>query len=253
MKPATLLMLKENLKNLKLANMFRHLESQIRQAREEGLAYGDFLLELTEIELRIRAENRDRRRIREARFPLLKPLETFDFSKVPDLSKRQIKELASSCDYIKERRNIIFMGRSGAGKTHLATALGLEACQQNFKTRFVSGYALANELIESYDDRSLSRIIGRYKRLDLLVLDELGYVPFSKEGAELLFQILAERHEQGSVIITTNLGFADWTKIFGEASMTAALLDRLTHNAYIIECNWDSYRLKQSLKNKRHL
>lgn len=250
MKPATLLMLKENLKNLKLANMFRHLESQIRQATEDGLAYGDFLLELTDIELSIRAENRDKRRIREAHFPLLKTLETFDFEEVPELSKRHIKELAS-CDYIQERRNIIFMGRTGTGKTHLATALGLEACQQNFKTRFVSGYALANELIEAYDDRDLSRIISRYKRLNLLVLDELGYIPFSKEGAELLFQVLAERHEQGSIIITTNLGFADWTKIFGEANMTAALLDRLTHNAHIIECDWDSYRLKHSLRNRK--
>jgi len=123
------------------------------------------------------------------------------------------------------------------------------ACQQNFKTRFVSGYALANELIKAYDDRDLSRIVNRYKRFDLLVLDELGYVPFSKEGAELLFQVLAERHEQGSIIITTNLGFADWTKIFGDPNMTAALLDRLSHNAHIIECDWDSYRLKQSLRN----
>ena len=250
MKPATLLMLKENLGNLKLTNMFRHLESQIRQATENGVSYGDFLLELTDIELRIRAENRDKRRVREARFPLLKPLETFDFHAVPNLNKRSIKEL-TSCDYIKERRNIIFMGRSGTGKTHLATALGLEACQQNFKTRFVSGYALANELIEAYDDRDLSRIVNRYKRFDLLVLDELGYVPFSKEGAELLFQVLAERHEQGSIIITTNLGFADWTKIFGDPNMTAALLDRLTHNAHIIECDWDSYRLKQSLRNRK--
>lgn len=249
MKPATELLLKDNLKKLKLANMLRYFEEQNRQAQEDGLAYGEFLLALTEIELQNRAENRDKRRIREARFPLIKTLEMFDFNAVPDLSKRKVKEL-TSCDYIKERRNIILMGRSGTGKTHLATALGLEACHHNFKTRFVTGYALANELIEAYNDKDLSRIISRYSRPDLLILDELGYVPFSKEGAELLFQVLAERHERGSIIITSNLGFADWTKIFGDANMTAALLDRLTHKAHIIECKWDSYRLKQSLKKR---
>lgn len=247
MKSATLILLKENLKTLKLTSMLCHFEEQDRQAREETLSYGDFLLSLTEIELQKRAENRDKRRVREARFPLLKSFEMFDFEAVPDLSKRKLQELAS-CDYIKERRNIIFMGRSGTGKTHLATALGLAACHQNFKTRFTTGYALANELIEAYNDKDLSRVINRYSRPDLLILDELGYVPFSREGAELLFQVLAERHERGSIIITSNLGFADWTKIFGEANMTAALLDRLTHKAHIYECNWQSYRLSQSLK-----
>ena len=115
----------------------------------------------------------------------------------------------------------------------------------------MTGYALANELIEAFDDHQLSRIISRYSRYDLLILDELGYVPFTKKGAELLFQVLAERNERGSIIITSNLGFADWSKIFGEATITAALLDRLTHRAYIIECNWESYRLRQSLKNQR--
>jgi DNA replication protein DnaC len=158
----------------------------------------------------------------------------------------------ATCEYIKEQRNIIFMGRSGAGKTHLATALGLEACHNNFKTRFITGYALSNELIEAYNDRELSRIINRYSRYDLLILDELGYVPFSQKGAELLFQVMAERQERGTTIITTNLGFADWTKIFGDATMTAALLDRITHNAHVIECNWESYRLKQTLSKKKN-
>ncbi len=251
MKPANLLLLKENLKGLNLANMFRYFEEQSRQASEEGISYGDFLLELTDIELRIRTENRNKRRIRDARFPLVKPLNTFDFKSVPDLNKRKIMDLAT-CEYIKEQRNIIFMGRSGAGKTHLATALGLEACHNNFKTRFITGYALSNELIEAYNDRELSRIINRYSRYDLLILDELGYVPFSQKGAELLFQVMAERQERGTTIITTNLGFADWTKIFGDATMTAALLDRITHNAHVIECNWESYRLKQSLGKKKN-
>ena len=250
MKPANRVQLEENLKNLKLPYILNNFEEHSRQALEAGLSYGDFLLELTEMELRVRAENRNRRRLRDARFPLLKPLGNFDFKAAPGLDKRLFRELAS-CDYIKEHRNIIFLGRSGTGKTHLATALGIEACHHNYKTRFVTGYALANELIEAFDDHQLSRIISRYSRYDLLILDELGYVPFTKKGAELLFQVLAERNERGSIIITSNLGFADWSKIFGEATITAALLDRLTHRAYIIECNWESYRLRQSLKSKR--
>ncbi len=244
---ADALLVQHNLKALNLTNMARNLEQQLRQARDGGIDYGQFLLELTELELRIRSENREKRRLKEARFPLLKPLETFDFEAVPELDKRLVRDLAAG-DYLKDRRNVILMGKSGAGKTHLATALGIEACRQSKRVRFVTGYALANDLVEARTERDLSRLLGKYARLDLLILDELGYVPFSKEGAELLFQILAERHERGSVIITTNLGFADWTQVFGDPNMTAALLDRLTHRAHIIECTWDSYRLKQSLK-----
>jgi DNA replication protein DnaC len=199
------------------------------------------------MELHTRAEHREQRRIKEARFPLIKPLELFDFDSTPTLDRRLVRELVEGA-YLAEHRNIILLGKSGRGKTHLATALGIEACRRDHRVRFITGYALANELIEARGEKELSRLIGRYAHLDLLILDELGYVPFSKEGAELLFQILAERNERGSVIITTNLGFADWTKVFGDANMTAALLDRLTHRAHIIECDWDSYRLKQTLK-----
>jgi DNA replication protein DnaC len=246
---ATLVALRENLKALTLSTMARDLESRLRQAKESGAGYDEFLLDLTTDELQARAENRLSRRVREAKFPLLKTLEEFDFNAVDGLDIRLIREL-SGCDYIKERRNIIFLGRSGTGKTHLATALGVDACRNNYRTRFISGYALVNELIEAREDRDLQRLIQRYARYDLLVLDELGYIPFSKEGAELLFQVLAERQEKGSVIITTNLGFADWTQVFGDPVMTAALLDRLTHRAHIVNCQWDSYRLKQSLQGK---
>lgn len=135
----------------------------------------------------------------------------------------------------------------------MATALGLEACKNNYNTRFVTCYGLVNELVEAREQRELQRIIKRYSRYDLLILDELGYIPFSREGAELLFQVLAERYEKGSVMITTNLGFADWTRIFGEQNMTAALLDRLTHKARIINCSWNSYRLKQSLETVKEI
>lgn len=247
MKETVLFELKANLKDLKLTAMTREIEVSLRQASESGIGYEEFLLDLTRAEIQSRAGNRLKRRIREARFPLIKPLETFDLHAVPDLDIRVFRELAA-CEFIKKRRNVIFLGNSGTGKTHMATALGLEACKNNFRTRFVTCYGLVNELIEAREERELQRLLQRYSRYDLLILDELGYIPFSREGAELLFQVLAERHEKGSVMITTNLGFADWTQVFGEQAMTAALLDRLTHNARIINCIWQSYRLKQSLE-----
>ncbi len=249
MNPSTLIALKQNLKSLRLSTMAQEIESTVRHANEGGLSSDEFLLGLTETELHVRSENRQKRRLREAKFPLMKPLETFDMDAVPDLDTVLFRELAA-CTFIKEKRNIVFLGRSGTGKTHMATALGIEACQTNHKTRFVTGYGLVNELIEARKEKDLNRVLLRYTRYDVLIVDELGYVPFSKEGAELLFQVLAERHERGSVIITTNLGFADWTQIFGDANMTAALLDRITHKAHIVNCTWKSYRLKETLKQQ---
>jgi DNA replication protein DnaC len=242
--------LRANLKELKLSTMACNLEASFRQARESGIDYEEFLVSLTTAELQARSENRLARRMREAKFPLLKPMETFDLEAVPELDIRVFRDLCG-CDYIREKRNVIFSGRSGTGKTHMATALGIEACRNNYRTRFITCYGLVNELIEAREERVLQRILKRYARYDLLILDELGYIPFSKEGSELLFQVLAERHEKGSVMITTNLGFADWTQVFGDPVMTAALLDRLTHKAHIINCTWESYRLKQSLQEKR--
>lgn len=244
---ATLALLQAQLRELNLMNIARHIETHLRQARDGGTDHAQFLVELTEMELHTRAEHRELRRIKEARFPQLKLLELFDFEFTPSLDRRLVRELVEGA-YMAEHRNIILLGKSGTGKTHLATALGIEACRQNHRVRFITGHALANELIEARGEKELGRLIGKYAHLDLLILDELGYIPFSKEGAELLFQILAERNERGSVIITTNLGFADWTQVFGDANMTAALLDRLTHRAHIIDCNWDSFRLKQTLK-----
>ena len=249
MKPGTLIALKHNLKLLKLSTMAREIEAMVRQANEGGIGYDELLLGLTETELQVRSENRQKRQLREAKFPLMKPMETFDLGAVPDLDTALFRELAT-CRFIKEKRNIVFLGRSGTGKTHMATALGIEACQNNHKTRFVTGYGLVNELIEARKEKDLNRVLQRYARYDLLILDELGYVPFSKEGAELLFQVLAERYERGSVVVTTNLGFADWTQIFGDANMTAALLDRITHKAHIINCRWKSYRLNETLKQQ---
>ena len=240
-------LLNDNLKSLKLSTMIRNLQSHLRQAKQDKLDYDEFLLNLTEAEVQVRKENGRKRRLREAKFPLSKPLETFNFEAAPDLDARLIKEL-SGCEYIEKTRNVIFMGKSGTGKTHLATGLGMEACKQGIRTRFVTGCGLANELIEARDEKLLGRVVKRYASYGLLIIDELGYVPFSKEGAQLIFQILAERHERKPVMITTNMGFGDWTQIFGDPSMTAALLDRITHKAHVINCSWESYRLKETLK-----
>ena len=238
-----------NLKFLKMAGIAAHLESHLRQAQENSQDYAQFLLNLTDVEVSVRMENGRKRRIRDAKFPLIKPIETFKFEAAPDLDARLIKDLLSG-RYLKEKRNVIFLGKSGTGKTHLATALGLAACSHGIRTRFTTGCGLANELIEARDEKALGRVIKRYFRYGLLIIDELGYVPFSKEGAELLFQVLAERHERKSVIITTNLGFGDWTQIFCDPTLTVALLDRITHKAYIINCTWESYRLKDTLTQK---
>ena len=208
MKPAVKAQLLSNLKFLKLSAMLAELEVCIRQATESNTGYGEFFLHLTELEVAARMENGRKRRIKEAKFPLLKPIETFEFEAAPDLDTRLIKELLDG-QYIKEARNVIFLGRSGTGKTHLATALGIAACGQGVRTRFVTGCGLANELIEARTEKRLSRIIQLYTRYGFLIIDELGYVPFSKERAELLFQIPAERHERISVIATSNHGFGD--------------------------------------------
>ena len=243
-------LLLDNLKTLKLSAMKRDLEGQLRQAKQDKLSYEELLLNLTEIEVLSRKENGYKRRLSEAKFPLIKPLDTYEFGAAPDLDARLIKEL-SGCEYAKKARNVIFLGKSGTGKTHLATGLGIEACKNGLRTRFVSGCGLANELIEARDEKALSRIIKRYTRYGVLIIDELGYVPFSKDGAQLIFQILAERHERLPVIITTNMGFGDWTQIFGDPNLTAALLDRITHKAHVINCTWESYRLKETLKQKK--
>lgn len=243
-------LLKENLKALKFSTMLTHLETYIRQAKENHQDYAEFLLNLTEVELQFRKENRFKRLLKEAKYPLIKTLDMFDFEEAPGLDVRLIKEL-STCQYIKQARNIILLGRSGTGKTHLSTALAIEACREGIRSRFVTACGLVNELIEANNEKTLSRLIKKYSKYELLIVDELGYVPFSKEGAELLFQVLAQRHERKATIITSNLGFADWTQVFGEANLTAALLDRVTYRAYIINCTWKSYRLKESLKDNK--
>jgi DNA replication protein DnaC len=239
------MVLKENLRALRLPTVLREYDACSRAALENKSSYIDFLSELMTLEVNERAVNRIKRRISEAQFPALKTLESFDMNKAPGLSAHLIREL-SGCKYVDAVENVILIGKSGTGKTHFSIALAIEACRKNFKVRFYTACQLVTELVEARDEYRLKQLTDRLKRYDLLVLDELGYVPFSKTGAELLFQVLADRYEHHSTIITTNLPFPQWVEVFGAATLTGALLDRITHHCHILEFNWASIRFQES-------
>ena len=190
------------------------------------------------------------RRIKEARFPTVKSLDSFEFAAIPSLNKTLVLELAR-CEYVARRENVIAVGNSGTGKTHIALGLGLAACQKGLSVGFITAAALVHELIEARDEKRLLRLQRQLAGYKLLIIDELGYVPLSTTGAELLFEVFSQRYERGSTIVTSNLPFDEWTGVFGSERLTGALLDRLTHHVHILEMNGDSYRLKQS-KRRQH-
>ena len=204
----------------------------------------DYLLRLAELELIDRHQRMVERRIRAARFPAVKSLDTFDFLAIPSVNKVLVMELAR-CEYIERRENVIAVGNSGTGKTHVTLGLGLAACQKGMSVGFTTtAAALVHELMEARDDRRLLNLQRQLARLRLLIIDELGFVPRSTTGAELLFEVFSQRYERGSILVTTNLPFDQWTDVFGSERLTGALLDRLTHHVHILEMNGDSYRLK---------
>ena len=209
-----------------------------------------YLAALLEAEHHERAERRERRRLIDARFPAIKRLDEFQFADNPKIPQATIAALAEG-SWIADRESVIFVGDSGTGKTHLATALAICACQQGRRVRFTTLAALANELQEAESRRELARVVGRYARTELVVLDELGYLALPDGAAELVFQVLSERHERGSLIVTTNLPFGEWTKVFPDARLAKAVVDRLTHRAHIIDTGTESWRFRHGLKRKR--
>ena len=236
-------------KRLKLpaiAQNYRKFAQEVVQANQ---THDHYVLALLEQEVIQREANQVKRRIQAAHFPILRTLDTFDFAAVPSLNKAKVLELARG-DYLTQCENILLVGEIGTGKTHLATALGLAACRQGKRVRFYTAAGLINELTEARDERRLLRVQAQLLKHDLIVLDEVGFVPFSPHGSQLLFQFCSERYQRGSVIFTTNLAFARWTEVFGDAQLTGALLDRITHHCHIIECHGESYRFKQSLKEQ---
>jgi len=185
------------------------------------------------------------RKIKSAKFPAIKTLDSFDFKVIPSLNKLQVADLAR-CGWIERRENVIALGPSGTGKTHIALGLGLAACQKGLTVRFITASSLVHELMEARDEKRLLRLQKSLAKVSLLIIDELGFVPLSKTGAELLFELISLRYECGSTLITSNLPFEEWTETFGTERLTGALLDRLTHHVSILEMNGDSYRLAQS-------
>ena len=238
------------LKTLKLPTFLREYNKIAKLCAAERLDYEGFLLRLSEQELIDRQRRMVERRIKQAKFPTLKSLDSFDFTAIPSLNKKRVMEL-SRCEFVDKKENVITLGNSGTGKTHIATGLGLAACQKGVSVLFTTAASLANELMEAKDERRLLRLQKQISRNKLLIIDELGFVPLSKTGAELLFEIFSQRYEQGSTIITSNLPFDEWTEIFGSERLTGALLDRITHHVQILEMNGESYRLKQSKKKKQ--
>lgn len=243
-------LLAHHLKQLKLPTVLREYDKVARECAREGVDHPRYLLRLIELELIDRERRMIERRIKAARFPAVKSLDTFDFTAIPSLNKMLVLELAR-CEFVARRENVIALGNSGTGKSHVALALGLAACQKGFTVAFTTAAALVHQLMEARDERRLLKQQRELQAVKLLIVDELGYVPLSATGAELLFEVFSQRYERGSTLITSNLPFEDWTSVLGSERLTGALLDRLTHHVHILTMNGDSYRLKQSAGRRR--
>ena len=234
------------LKQLRLTTFIRNHAQFAQDAAVANESYDQFLLALSREEVAQRDHNRQLQRVRAAQFPLLKELIDFDFSAIPQLNQQRILELARG-QYINQAEPIILLGNPGLGKTHIATSLAIEACRQFHRVRFYNVAALVNDLIAAQQNHTLDKFIATAQRHKLIVLDELGFIPFSNLGSHLIFQFCSALYERVSLIITTNLNFADWTHVFGDEKLTLALLDRLTHKAHVIEFVGESYRFRQRL------
>jgi DNA replication protein DnaC len=241
------MLLKVNLKHLRLPTMCAEFTKLAREASAANEDYEQYLLRLTELEVAARSANALKARIKQAGFPVIKDLDTYDFSLMPSLNKQKVLELARG-EWIDQHVNTCLIGNAGTGKTHLAIALGLAACRQGRRVRFFTAAGLVNQLEEAQKQYHLERLLTHLDKADLLICDELGYLSFSRTGAELLFQLFADRYERASLLITSNLPFGDWGQVFQGERMTAALLDRLTHRCHIFEMNGESYRFRESVK-----
>lgn len=243
-------LLSNHLKALKLPTFAREYEKVAMESAQDRADYPRYLLRLCELE-RIDRERRNvERRIRLARFPQTKSFDTFDFAAQPSLNKALVLEL-TRCEWIDRRQNCLALGPAGTGKTHTALGLGLAACQKGYSVAFTTAAALVHELMEARDERRLRALQKHLSTVKLLIVDELGYVPFTAVGSELLFEVFSQRYERGATLVTSNLPFDEWTSIFGSERLTGALLDRLTHHVHILEMNGESYRLAASKKAQR--
>jgi len=241
-------LLESYLRQLRLPSFVRSYQAFATDAARSNLDYTRYLLALAEQEVNKREQNRIQKRVKLARFPVLKELADFDFSALPTLNKAQVLDLSRG-EYIRKREPIVFIGNPGLGKTHLAIALALSACRQGRKVRFWTAAGLVNELLLAQDEHRLHRFISAALKLDLIVLDELGFIPFSASGAHALFTFCSEVYERLALILTTNLKFADWVQVLGDERLTAALLDRITHHAHILELVGESFRFRERFRD----
>jgi len=242
-------LLETDLKQLKLPTFVQNYRQFAEDATKANQGYDAFLLALAEQEVAQREANRQRQCIQAARFPLLKELADFDFSCVPSLNKQHVLDLARG-NYLPKAEPILLVGNPGLGKTHVAISLALAACRQGQRVRFYTAAGLVNELIQAQDEHRLPRLLNAALKQNLIVLDELGFIPFSPIGAQLIFQFCSSLYERVALIVTTNLKFADWPQVFGDERLTAALLDRLTHRANILEFTGESFRFRQRMQRE---
>ena len=245
----TQMLLNHYLKQLRLPSVAQHYTAVARDAQDRNLGYEEYLLALVEQEVQTREENQRQQRLKKATFPTAKTLELFDFHLMPSLNKPKVLALAKG-EFVEKHENAILIGNSGTGKTHVATALGFELVQVGHRVKFTTAHALVEELLVAKEEHRLLQLEKQWLKFDVVICDELGYVPFTKMGAELLFQFFSARHERGSMIVTSNLDFGDWVQLFGDEKMTAALLDRITHHAHILLMNGESYRFRQTLAQR---
>lgn len=243
-------LLEHHLKTLKLPTMLREYAKVAATCSKQNIAHAGFLTQLTELELIERERRASERRLKAARFPAHKTLDGFDFTAQPSINKVLVGELARSL-YLDHRENILLVGSPGTGKTHLATALGIEACARGKKVRFFRVTELITQMMEAREERALAKLKGQLVKLDLLILDELGYVPASKLGAELLFDVISAAYERTSILVTTNLPFERWVEVLGCERLTGATLDRLTHRCHVLEANGQSYRLNDAKRRRQ--
>lgn len=236
--------LESYLKKLYLSAFIRHHEAYAVEAAQGNQSYARYLLALAEQEVLERDVRRRQRRLKEAKIPVVKDLTSFDFAQIPDLNQQKIRQLVTGT-YIDRAEPVILIGNPGLGKTHIATALAVEATRQMRRVRFFNAAALVNELLKAQDEDRVASFINKTLNFKLVVIDELGFIPFSATGAQLMFQLCSALYERVALIVTTNLKFADWTQVFGDERLTVALLDRLTHKAHIIEFVGESYRFRQ--------
>ena len=240
--------LESQLQALKLKGILAHYREITEKASHNNLSYPEYLSLLLEEELKRKNDGTVKTKITKARFPFIKTLEEFDFSFQPSLREKEIIAL-SSLDFIEKKENVIFLGPPGVGKTHLSVALGIKACMAKYRVAFITAQKLLEELMLSLRDGSLTDKLLSYSRLNLLIIDELGYMPVSNEQANLLFRLVSMRYEKGSIIITSNYNFNEWGEIFSDQVVAAAIIDRLVHHARIFYINGTSYRLKGKIKS----